>query len=85
MAEVNVEHRIDASDEERAVEIDELRAAAKRLLEVAGSEKWRPRDLQAQARNGERANILSLAFWQLLNDGRLILDPDLRVRRAARR
>ena len=80
-----MEHISESSDEERAVEIDELRTAARRLLEVAGSERWRPRELQAEARNGERASILSLAFWQLLNDGRLVLDRDLRVRRATRR
>jgi hypothetical protein len=84
MVESNPEHLIEASDEERAVEIDELTAAGRRLLDVAGSQRWRPRELQAAARNGERATILSLAFWQLLNDGRLILDRNLRVRRAAR-
>ena len=69
-------------EQERADELQELQSAATLLLIAAGGERWRPRELQAKARNGNRPHVISLAFWQLLNDGKLVLDGDLRVRRA---
>jgi hypothetical protein len=73
------------TEEERGEELQELQNAATLLLAAAGHERWRPRDLQARARNGHRSELISLAFWQLLNDGTLVLDRDLRVRRASGR
>lgn len=85
MANPRVEHLVEAFDEERSTELEELLSVSDRLLETAGAGKWRPRELQARARNGDRAGVVSLAFWQLINDGRLVLDGDLRVRRSTRR
>lgn len=75
----------EAPEEDRADELQELWNAAMALLDAAGSDRWRPRELQAKARDGQRADVISLAFWQLLNDGELVLDRDLKVRRARRR
>lgn len=72
-------------EDERSEELEQLHTAAERLLETAGTQKWSPRELQTQARNGHRREVVSLAFWQLVNDGELSLDGDLKVRRATRR
>jgi hypothetical protein len=71
-------------EEDRSAELEQLQIASQRLLEVAGTGKWLPRELQAQARNGHPPQMTSLAFWQLLNDGSLKLDADLKVRRVRR-
>jgi len=75
----------DFVEDERSSELEQLHTAADLLLSTAGTVRWSPRDLQARARNGNRRDVVSLAFWQLVSDGRLLLDSDLRVRRAARR
>jgi hypothetical protein len=85
MVNVDPMHVADSAEEERAEELQELQDAASLLLATAGRDRWRPRELQARARNGHRPDMISLAFWQLLNDGKLVLDRDLRVRRAAGR
>jgi hypothetical protein len=73
---------VDELEEERADELEQLRTAADVLLSTVGTQKWSPRELQARARNGHPRDVVSLAFWQLVNDGRLVLDSDLKVRRA---
>ena len=76
---------VEPVEEERAGELQELQGAEALLLTEAGTERWTPRELQARVRNGHRSHVLSLAFWQLVNDGQLVLDRDLRVRRARKR
>lgn len=75
----------DLIEDERSDELEQLQTATDSLLTTAGTQRWSPRELQACARNGHRRDVVSLAFWQLVSDGGLVLDSDLRVRRAARR
>lgn len=81
MTEHQADRVMDALEDERSEELEALHAAELLLLRAAGTQKWFPRDLQDKARNGQRREVVSLAFWQLVNDGRFELGSDLRVRR----
>jgi hypothetical protein len=67
---------LDASDVEKAEE---------HLLALSSSQEvWSPKDLRQKARNGLPFEIISLAFWRLMNRGELILDEDRQIRKAPR-
>jgi hypothetical protein len=85
MIEQQSDRSIEPLEDERSEELEELQTAAQLLLDTAGTQKWSPRELQSRARNGHRRDVVSLAFWQLVNEGTLLLDADLQVRRAGRR
>lgn len=81
MIEQESDRLIEPLEDERSEELEELQTAARLLLDAAGSQKWSPRELKERARNGHRRDVVSLAFWQLVNEGYLKLDRDLRVQR----
>ena len=60
--------------------LSEVEQAEKALLQLAAEhEAESPRELRRLARNGHSAEVVSLAFWRLLNRGVLTLDHDRRV------
>jgi hypothetical protein len=64
--------------------LPEVEHAENLLLELSKEkETWSPKELRQQARNGVPVQVISLAFWRLLNRRELILDDDLQVRRAS--
>lgn len=60
----------------------EVDAAEERLLELAESdENWSPKALRQKAMVELPFELVSLAFWRLLNRGELVLDDQRRVHR----
>jgi hypothetical protein len=60
----------------------DVEQAEQRLLEVSGEQAaWSPKALRKRARDDQPFDLISLAFWRLLNRGELVLDEDRRVRR----
>lgn len=62
---------------------EEVREAEDALLETLREDphqEWTPRSLQNAAVNGWSAGVVSIAFWRLVSNGRLIVDELLRVR-----
>jgi hypothetical protein len=65
--------------------LSEVEQAEADLLEAAENQETdSPRDLRRRAKNGHSAEVVSLAFWRLLNRGELELDRDRRVHRVKR-
>lgn len=63
--------------------IEEIAAARAALLECATQQPdrwWDAFELKSMARNGWSAGAMGLALGELLDDGALELDVDLRVR-----
>jgi hypothetical protein len=64
--------------------LPEIEQAEQQLLKKAEErETWSPKELRQEARQAMAVEVISLAFWRLLNQGELELDSDLQVRRAA--
>jgi hypothetical protein len=61
----------------------QVEAAEEQLLRVSSTrEVWSPKALRSEARDGLPVELISLAFWRLLNRGALVLDDDRQIRRA---
>jgi hypothetical protein len=66
--------------------LSDVEKAEQQLLERSEErEVWSPKALRQQARDGLPVQLVSLAFWRLLNRGELVLDDDRKVRRAHNR
>lgn len=62
--------------------LSEVQQAEQQSLTMIGDELRSPKELRQQARDGLPPQVVSLAFWRLLNRGELQLDAQRRVRRA---
>ena len=61
--------------------LPEIEQAEKQILaHAAERERWSPKELRQTAREKMEPQVISLAFWRLLNQGELVLDSDLQVR-----
>ena len=61
----------------------EVRAAEKAICAVVATSSggtWTPRQLQEQAKNGWSMTVMNIAFWNLVNSGRLSVDERFRVK-----
>lgn len=60
--------------------LPEIEQAERQILEKAAErESWSPKELRQNARETMDPQVISLAFWRLLKQGELELDPDLQV------
>jgi hypothetical protein len=61
--------------------LPEIEQAEKQILAHAvEQERWSPKALRQSSVGDLEPQVVSLAFWRLLNQGQLVLDPDLQVR-----
>jgi hypothetical protein len=60
--------------------LPEIEQTERQILEKAAErETWSPKELRQTARDAMDPQVISLAFWRLLNQGELELDSDLQV------
>lgn len=63
--------------------VDDVDAAEEKTLEVARVDPertWTPRELMAEAKNGFSNSVMSIAFWNLVQQNVLRVSTDMTVR-----
>lgn len=82
-----VEQATPDHDEQALAEVAEQVAAAREALQqylaAHPANTWSPRGLQREVQNRWLTSVVSIAFWQLVANGELAVDEQLRVSIAA--